>query len=143
LGTRNIANQLKIFRPYKEAKKYAQSLKLKSYKEWREHTKTKKFPINIPAHPRRPYSKEFEGVGEFLGTGRIANQLRVFRSYKEAKKYTQSLKLKSYKEWRQHTKSKNFPKDIPCGVSRAYKNEWESWGVFLGTGNIANKLKNK
>jgi len=93
--------------------------------------------------PNRTYKNKWENWGIFLGTERIADNLKIFRPYKEAKKYAKFLKLKSEKEWRQHTKSKNFPKDIPCGVSRAYKNEWESWGVFLGTGNIANKLKNK
>ena len=116
-------------------------MKLKNWDEWREHTKSKNFPKDIPTSPLRTYKKEFEGLGEFLGTGTIANQLRKYRSYQEAKKYARSLKLKSMKEWKEHTKSKNFPKDIPKEPSSSYKKEFESLGEFLGTGTIAVYLR--
>ena len=80
-------------------------------------------------------------MGDFLGTGRIAPQLRVFKPYQEAKKYGQSLKLNNQQQWRQHTKSKNFPKNIPKAPDEKYASEWESWGDFLGTGRVANQLK--
>ena len=54
---------------YNDAKKYAQSLNLKSEKEWKIHTKLKEFPKNIPLAPRVVY-KDFEGFDLFLGTGR-------------------------------------------------------------------------
>jgi hypothetical protein len=61
---------------------------------------------------------------------------------KEIKKYAQSLKLKSEKDWRQHTKSKNFPKDIPKIPSGSYKNKgWKSWYDFLGTGRKPRSVK--
>ncbi len=117
---------LRKYRSYDQAKKYAQSLKLKSRKEWLQHTKSKNFPKDIPANPNRTYKKEFKGMGDFLGTGIIAPFLRKYRSYDKAKKYAQSLKLKSQKEWYQHTKSKNFPKDIPS-YPRTYKKECERY----------------
>jgi hypothetical protein len=49
-------------------------------------------------------------------------------------KLAQSLKLESLRKWYQHAKTKNFPKDIPVSVEDVYKNEWEGWGNFLGTG---------
>jgi len=54
-----------------------------------------------------------------------------YRSYKEAKKYAQSLKLKKIKEWNNHTKSRNFPKDIPSNPYGTYKDDWKSWAEFL------------
>jgi len=45
-----------------------------------------------------------------------------WRSYEEVKKYAQSLKLKGLKEWLIHTKSKDFPKDIPFHPNAYKKN---------------------
>ena len=137
LGTRIISDRLKIFKSYNEAKKYAQSLKLKSQKEWFRHTKSKNFPTDIKKKPTN--YKEHKSWGEFLGTGRVADHLRKFKSYNEAKKYAQSLKLKSQKEWFRHTKSKNFPTDIKKFPAN-YK-EHKSWGDFLGTGTVADHLR--
>ena len=145
----NKAIQLKIWdkiarinkRTYEEAKKYAQSLKLKSMKEWYEHVKKKNFPKDITIIPNRTYKNEWENWGVFLGTGTIAPQLRDFRSYKETKKYAQSFKFKSGKEWFRHTKSKGFPNDIPTQPGQVYKKEFEGMGIFLGTGRIADHLK--
>lgn len=138
----NKSIQLKVWdrvafgnwRPYEEAKKYAQSLKLKNSKEWYQHTTFKNFPADIPKAPPSAYGIKFEGMGIFLGTGIIADQLKVFRSYVKAKKYALSLKLKNREDWLKHTKSKNFPIDIPKAPWGAYRKKFEGWGIFLGTG---------
>ena len=125
---------------YEEAKKYAQSLNLKSQNEWIIHTKSKTFPKTILKKPNN-YS-EFEGFGEFLGTGNIAPNLRKYRSFIQAKKYAHLFRFKNVKQWFEHTKSKKFPKDIPAAVNKTYKKHWVSWGDFLGTKFIAtNKRK--
>jgi superfamily II DNA or RNA helicase len=129
------------FVSYKEAKKYAQSLKLRSKLEWERHYKSKNFPINIPRYPNDIYKHQFKGMGDFLGTGVVAAQLRKYRSYKEAKKYAQSLKLKNVGDWYKHTKSKIFPKDIPAYPNQVYKNEFKGFGNFLGTGVVATHLR--
>jgi predicted helicase len=131
-------------RSYKEAKKYAQSLKLKNNKEWRAHARSQGFPKDIPSRVDDAYKKEWKSWGDFLGTGAIYPGLRKYRSYKEAKKYVQSLNIISKREWFRHTKSKSFPKDIPAGIAdgSAYKKEWKSWGDFLGT-NRKTPKKNK
>ena len=141
LGTGFISTSLRKYRSYQEAKKYAQSLKLKNQIEWLQHSKSKNFPKDIPANPYTGYKKEFESFGEFLGTGFISNKLRKYRSYQEAKKYAQALKLLSFKEWHQHVKSKGFPKDIPTNPYIGYKKEFESFGEFLGTGFISASLR--
>ncbi len=118
----NKAIQLKVWdrvafgnwRPFEEAKKYAQSLKLKNRKEWYQHTKSKNFPKDIPVDPNQTYKKEFKGMGDFLGTGYIASQLRKYRSYDKAKKYAQSLKLKNQKRMVSAYKVQKFPKRYSC-----------------------------
>ena len=111
---------------YEEAKKYAQSLNLKNYLEWVKHTKNINFPTNIPKAISRVYRKEFEGWSKFL-----ASNWRVWRSYEDAKKYAQPLKLRTVASWFKHTKSKNFPHDIPKHPNITYLNKFEGWKVFL------------
>jgi len=134
LGTGFVAHQKRAYRSYEKTKKYAQSLKLKGKDDWRLHTKSKKFPKDIPANVSQKFKKEFEGWGVFLGTGFVATFLRKYKTYEEAKKYVKPLKLKSDREWRSHTKSKNFPQDIPSNVWQYYnrRNKWKGWPDFLG-----------
>jgi superfamily II DNA or RNA helicase len=137
LGTGYIANQDRKYRSYEESKKYAKSLKLKSFSEWMILANSKRLPSDIPSFPQKTYKSEFEGVGVFLGTGFVAYQNRKYKSYKEAKKYAQSLNCKNRDEWMMHTKSPNFPKDIPQSPWKTYKKEFESLGIFLGNNVIA------
>jgi superfamily II DNA/RNA helicase len=141
LGTNYVAAQLRKYRSYDDAKKYAQSLNLKSGSEWLEHTKSKNFPKDIPLTIAHVYKKEFEGTSIFLNTGFVSQRLRKYRSYDDAKKYAQSLNLKSGSDWLEHTKSKNFPKDIPAFPGRHYKKKFEGMGVFLGTGFVSKSLR--
>ena len=136
LGTRS-----RKYRSYDEAKKFAQRLKLTGFNEWRKYCREGKLPNDMPKTPHYAYKDKWKNWGEFLGTGIIAHQNKVFRSYKKTKKYAQSLKLKSRNDWVLHTKSKNFPKNIPANVSQKFKKEWEGWGVFLGTGFVATFLR--
>ena len=144
----NKAIQLKIwdkiarvnYRSYEQAKKYAQSLKFKSTKYWFKHSQTSNFPKDIPLYPDKIYKKEWKSWGEFLDNDRVANSLRVFRSYNQAEEYAKSLNLKKTKDWLKHAKSKNFPRDIPVLPFLKYKNEWKNWGVFLGTNRGAGRF---
>jgi superfamily II DNA or RNA helicase len=137
LGTGNVKAGSIKYVDYNKAKEYALKLNLKNAKEWSKHTKSKNFPKNIPAAIHNVYKKKFEGWGTFLGTGYISTVFRSknYVSYQKAKKYANSLKLQKSSEWSKHTKSKNFPKDIPAAIQNVYKNEFEGWGIFLGSGN--------
>jgi hypothetical protein len=141
LGTNTIANNLKKFRSYNNAKKYAQSFKFKNTQEWRKHTKSKNFPTDIPKAVENVYKKNWEGMGTFLGTGFINSQKRKFKTFIQAKKYARLNNIKSMNEWRKHAKYKNLPKDIPTNPWLTYKNEWKGMGDFLGTGVVAPQLR--
>ena len=144
LGTGYVAHSLRNYRPFKEARSYAQKLKIKTALEWEKYTKSDKLPKDIPAYPRQTYeNKGWKSWGDFLGTGYVAASVRKYRSFKEAKSYAQKLKFKSSKGWVEHTKSGRLPKDIPAYPKGTYKNKgWVSMGDFLGTGNIASHLIN-
>ena len=72
-------------------------------------------------------------MGDWLGTGAIASRDREFRTYKNARKFAHSLKLKSRREWENYCKIGKIPVDIPRNPARFYKNKgWISWGDWLG-----------
>jgi len=135
LGVRNFLYKSREYKSYEEAKKYAQSLQLKNSSEWFKLSKSKNFPEDIPVYGQEVYKKEWKGWGDFLGTGVISNRLKEYRSFIKAKKYAQSLNLKNVKEWLKHSRSKNFPKDIPAYPNQTYKRkgDWKGWPDFLGT----------
>ena len=139
LGTGAIANFNKKYRPFKAARKFARSLNLNNEKEWRVFSKSEKMPADIPAHPDRTYNdKGWTGLGDWLGTGAIANHQRKYRPFNAARKFARSLNLKNEKEWRAFSKSGKLPADIPASPSKTYKDKgWSGVGDWLGTGAIA------
>lgn len=139
LGTHRIADQYKTYLSYNEAKKIVSSLKFKSINEyWNWWKKTR--PENIPYTAERRYSNSgWTTWGDYLGTHTIAPQLKQFRSFKEAKSFIHTLKLKSQREWNKYYKSGNKPFDIPSGPVRVYKDEWINWKDWLGNGNGKNR----
>ncbi len=143
LGTGRIADRLREYRSFEEAREYARSLNLKSETEWRKHTKTSEFPSDIPANPNQTYKgKGWVSMGDWLGTGRIADRLREYRSFEEAREYARSLNLKNREEWAKHTKTSEFPSDIPANPNQTYTGKgWVSMGDWLGTGTIAPRLR--
>ena len=62
-----------------------------------------------------------------------------YLSFKEAKDYVKTLKIKGFNHWREYVKNK--PIEIPASPQVVYENEWKGWGDFLGTGNIKGQLK--
>jgi len=140
LGTGYIAPGLRKFRPFEEAREFVHTLKLKSREEWEQYCKSGKKPDDIPYKPSRTYENEWIRWGDWLGTGRIADQKRRFRPFEEAREFIHSLGLQSETEWRKYCKSGKKPQDIPQKPYRTYKREWTTWGDWLGTGRIANQV---
>lgn len=58
-----------------------------------------------------------------------------FLSFEEVKEFIRKLKLKNIREWYEYSKSGKRPNNIPSTPDRTYKDEWLSWGDFLGNGN--------
>ena len=75
------------WRSFSEARKFVQSLKLKNGSEWKEYKKSDKKPVDIPKQPVDVYKKEWISMGDWLGTGRIAHQVKSanYLSWDEAK----------------------------------------------------------
>jgi hypothetical protein len=135
LGTFKQADSKRSFLPFKEARNFARTLKLKNWEEWRQYSVDKKIPDNVPANPHHVYKdKGWVSMGDWLDTGRIANQFKSFTNYKNASKFAASLNLKSKSEWRTFLKSGKKPSNIPSIPEEHYKdNGWISWPHWLGT----------
>jgi len=56
LGTGNVANFNKQFRPYKEAREFVRSLGLKGYDDWEKYCVSGDKPNDIPSNPWQVYS---------------------------------------------------------------------------------------
>ncbi len=140
LGADIVANQNRKYRSFSEARLFAQTLKLKGGIGWRKWSKTADKPSDIPSNPSNVYKEKWKGWGDFLGTGVIATQNRIFLSFKDARTFVRSLKLKSQTEWRAWAKSTNRPKNLPAYPDESYaKKGWISWGDFLGNDRVGPK----
>jgi len=138
LDTGVIASFNRTYKSFSNARKFVHSLKLKNSSEWKTYCKSGKKPDDIPNTPRSVYKKEWRGVGDWLGTGRIATMKKEFLSFLEARQFVHSLNIKSNSEWRNYCKSGKKPDDIPTTPARTYKNKgWINEGDWLGTGTIA------
>ena len=86
------------FRSFEDARKFVHSLGLKNSQEWRVYSKSGNKPVDIPTTPARVYKNEWQGMGDWCGTGTISPQLKEFWSYEKARNYVHKLGLKSQKE---------------------------------------------
>jgi hypothetical protein len=153
LGTGNVAPRLRKYRSFKKARAFARGLGLKTGKEWRLFSKgllphKGKLPTDIPAAPQITYSNRgWAGVGDWLGTGAVAAQLRKYRSFKKARSFARGLRLKNGAEWRAFcngslSKLGHLPDDIPRKPNDVYAdNGWISMGDWLGSGFTAFALR--
>ena len=128
-----IGSQPHQWRDFEEAKQFVHMLQLKSLTEWRDYCVSGKRPLDIPSNPNSVYP-EYKSAGDWLGTGTIRTDLKVFREFEEAQKYVQSQGLRSQLDWNQWKKQGSRPEDIPSNPDKTYKDSgWKGWKDFLGT----------
>ena len=72
-------------------------------------------------------------MGDWLGTRRIADQLREYSPFEKARSFVRRLGLKSNAEWRKYYGSGKKPAEIPANPDRTYAEDgWVGWGDWLG-----------
>ena len=119
---------------FEEARSYVRKLKLLNTNGWSEFCKSKNFPSFIPKSPKKYYANNgWLGLGDWLGTGRIADQYKVFVSFEKVKLLVKNIGIKTQREWFDYAKSGgDKPENVPYNPHRTYKNEWKDWADFLG-----------
>jgi superfamily II DNA or RNA helicase len=141
LGTGAVATYLRTYKSFEKAGAFVRGLGLKSFEAWMKYCNSDKKPAEIPANASRVYAKSgWAGWGDWLGTDRVANRLRRFRPFKQARSFVHRLGLKSGDNWREYCNSDKRPKDIPSNPDATYEGAgWISWGDWLGTGRRRGK----
>lgn len=137
LGTRTIAARNRTYRLFTKAREFVHQLGLKDKDAWATYTKSGNKPDDIPATPDRVYRADFQGYGDWLGTGTIAPHKHMFRPFEEARVFVHALKLRNQNEWRVYCASGEKPADIPVAPHVAYGPAFQGYGDWLGTGTIA------
>jgi len=151
-GWRGWKNWLKLpigfkikWRNFNKAREYVRKLNLKRYEEWTQYSKgglPKKGlrPIDIPSDPFQKYKNAgWKSYGDWLGTGNIAFQDRVFRPYNRARAFVRSLGISKSLEWNKYCVGKiprlgKKPHDIPSNPIQVYQNKgWKGMRDWLGT----------
>jgi len=150
LGSGNTSTLLKKFRPFKAARAFSRRLNLRSGSEWRTYCRGEMpnlgpRPVDIPSNPNLAYrGKGWKGMGDWLGTGSVAPQQKVFRGFLQARAFVRKLELRSVAEWLVFSKGElkklgRLPPDIPVAPEQQYAGTgWKGWGDWLGTGAISN-----
>jgi len=120
---------------YEEARNYVRQKKLDGKEDYAAFAKSDAKPKDIPSSPYKTYkNKGWISWGDFLGTGRIANQNRVYLEFEEAREYARGLGLKSSVEWFKKSKDGLIPNNIPKNPRRKYKDKgWKGYKDWLGT----------
>jgi superfamily II DNA or RNA helicase len=120
---------------FEEAKAFVRELGFKTSTEFRTWASTEGRPMIFPSDPARQYQDEgWKGYGDFLGTGAVAKQNMVWMPYSEAESLMRSLKIDSYKKFKDWKAQGNRPSDFPKAPDNVYTGKgWKSWGVFFGT----------
>lgn len=120
--------------PFVEARKIVHEERIESvaqYKKWHDLNK----PAGLPKRPDRAYISEFTSWNDFLGNDNPFPIVKhKWRSYGEAKAFAQSLNISTRAQWFEMCDNGGKPQDIPRRPDLYYrdKNEWISWGNFLG-----------
>lgn len=141
LGVNNKASQKRKIKTFDQARSFVHKLNLKTAKEWNEYIKSKDFPFDLPKQPRYYYRNEgWQGMGDWLGTNKIADHLKVYRDFADARTFVRSLNLKTLADWQKYCQTELKPEDIPAAPWNTYRlNGWSNIGDWLGTNTIANQ----
>ncbi len=153
IGTDTTPTRERKYWPLKKAREFIHSLKLKTQAEWQLYAKGRMAekglkPKQIPSTPQSVYTKDWINYGDWLGTGFIHTRERDYLPFKKAREFVHSLGLINGDEWYKYAKGNlpgkgTLPENIPASPYAYYTktHDWNTWGDWLGTGEIANYKK--
>jgi len=137
---------------FEKSRRFVRKLNLKNRDQWRLYCKNKlkgfkEKPYELPYAPENSYKEEWKGLGDWLGTGRLANQNQEFDFNKSQlwcrkiyKKYKKEIhegksndKRKNFRDILNKYKIKN-PHDVTFNARHHFKDHPNFFGegVFFG-----------
>jgi len=135
-GTRRHRRSTGDFQPFADARAFVRRLGLKTQKDYAAWSQTTDRPPDIPSNPYNAYGDEWTNWTDWLGQQGADG----FRPFEEARVYARSLGFKGRKEWAEHIRSAEFPKDLPIWPDYGYKDHWQGWNDWLGTEGKLNRI---
>jgi TIR domain/Phage-integrase repeat unit len=129
LGNENISTWKRVYRPFTDARDFVHTLACENSAQWYAYCRSGKKPDDIPSHPQQVYRAQYQGMDDWLGTGRTRN----YRPFAEARAFVRTLGLTSYRQWVEYCQSGKNPPDIPSEPWRRYRAEYKSIADWLGT----------
>ncbi len=133
-GTENISTKEKEWISHQEALDFIQTQGITNSREFEVWKQSGKRPKNFPSAPDKTYKgKGWKSWEHFFGTEKV--------SLEEAEAYIRNEGITSKEKFREWSNSGNRPANFPSDPKKFYKDEWISWGDFLGTGNTASYMK--
>ncbi len=133
LETKNISPIKREYMNFEEARIFIQKAGITLVQQFRKWSKSEQRPNNFPSAPWRTYNKEWVSWPHFFGTE------RKWMGFEEAKAYIQKQGIQTTREFRKWRNSEKKPENFPSHPPEIYKDQWSSWGDFLGTGNTKPK----
>ena len=124
------------YRSFKDARKFARSLKLESSTAWVKHWKTHKIPHDIPLSPDQAYrGKGWKIWSDFLGN---RSKQGGWWPYERAREHMISLHLKNIDGFMKLRDEGKIPDDIPLDPAAHYNSArtWKGWYDFLGKEDV-------
>lgn len=117
------------WRSFENARVWARLQNVKTSRVWRELSYAGKIPPDIPSDPSSRYRKSgWTGWRDWLGTE------KEYWSFEVARDWARQQNVRTAREWRGLTRSKDLPAGIPSQPDSHYKDKgWCGWSDWLGT----------
>jgi hypothetical protein len=126
------------WKSFTEGRALVRGLGLKTWKGWREWSKSGQRPSDIPTNPYKIYRDDgWISWPDWLGNGSTSNQSRHVNMlpFAAGRAYARKLKLKTHRKWQAWSKSGQRPSNIPANPPVVYRDAgWTSWPDWLGSG---------
>ena len=151
LGNGQIASSLRVYLPYAEARTVVHALGFTTRREWLVLANDKtRLPANIPPRPDKIYAETgWTHWSDWIGCPVKEPKTRVlkrstprYRDFESARAFVQALNLGGSLNWPRYVRGEFTdkppkPADIPASPRNVYRDQWQGWGDWHGTGNIA------
>ena len=133
-----MANK-RTYLPFEEARAFVRDLNLQGKDFYIAWAKTSARPLDIPASPARTYKDEWVSWGDWIGTFNTSTVGRTYLPFEEARAFVRDLRLKGKDDFFAWAKTSARPLDIPASPATTYKDEWVSWGDWVGYYSVWSK----